>query len=109
MANSSGASQNRKKKKGPKVTPLEKTRLKTYFDEGIFDREKERISRFGQPLAEPLNVEFDPEDAAEDHYTLVSSGFTLGVSGTVSVATTDAQIKALNKKGINFRTFDSPG
>lgn len=106
MAKSSGSSQNKKDEEKPKVTPLEKARLNSYFEEGVFDKEKERISRFGQPLAKPLIIEFDPEEAAEGHYTLVSSGFTLGVSGTVSVATSDAQIEALEKKGIKYRTFD---
>ncbi|MBI4252045.1 MAG: hypothetical protein HY618_06250 [Candidatus Tectomicrobia bacterium] len=109
MGNPSEPTQNNKKiKKGPNVTPIEKARLKSYFEEGVFNKEKERISRFGNPLQEPLIIEFDPEDAAEGHYTLITSGVTLGVSGTVSIATADAQIKALEEKGIKFRRFRTP-
>lgn len=93
---------------GPQVTPLERKRLRAYFEERVFDKEKELISSFGQPLNKPLIIEFDPEDAAEGHYALATSGVTYGVSGTVSVATSVGQIEALDKQQVKYRTFGYP-
>ncbi|MFQ5894928.1 MAG: hypothetical protein ACE5JJ_03805 [Nitrospinota bacterium] len=97
-----------KKRRELQLTPLEKARLQGYFERGALRGKKKLISSFGEPLKEPLIIQFDAEDAADGLYTLMTTGVTLGVSSTVSVATSTAQIDALKKEGINFRVFDLP-